>query len=57
MLFHFVYEQMNKNFYNHIFLFNLDKIDKILSYIELNDKVAQVYYVNINIFNYYYIDS
>ncbi len=44
---------MNKSFYNHIFKQNEDKIDRIQSYIQLDDKVVKVCYVKINIFSYY----
>ncbi len=45
--------QKNKNFYNRIYQFNVDKIGKILSYNVLDDIAAIIYYVNIHNFHYY----
>ena len=48
-----MYEQKNKNFYNRIYQFNVDKIDKILFCNESGDITVIIYYVNIHTFNYY----
>lgn len=43
---------MSRNFYNRIYQSNVDKIDKILFYNELDDIIVIIYYVNIHNFNY-----